>query len=57
MHDIGYIFNCYANGYFPPIWQEILQVYYAGGLPCGWHGFYPDGKLVVFSHQPNKLNK
>ena len=57
MHDIGYIFNCYANGYFPPIWQEILQVYYAGGLPCGWRGFYPDGKLVVFSHQPNKLNK
>ncbi|MDR0235837.1 hypothetical protein [Acinetobacter sp.] len=54
MHDIGYIFNCYANGYFPPIWQEILQVYYAGGLPCGWYGFYPDGKMVVFSHQPNK---
>ena len=54
MHDIGYIFNCYANGYFPSIWQEILQVYYASGLPCGWNGFYPDGKMVVFSQQPNK---
>ncbi|WP_353166033.1 hypothetical protein [Acinetobacter sp.] len=57
MHDIAYILNCYANRYFPPIWQEILQVYYAGGLPCGWNGFYPDGKMVVFSHQSNKLNK
>ena len=44
------IFNCYANNYFPPIWQNILQVYYEGGLPCGWSGLYPEGKMVVFSN-------
>lgn len=27
---------------------ELLMVYEAGHFPCGWHGDWPDGKLVVY---------
>lgn len=50
MIHFDHIFNCYANDHFPPLWQEILNVYLNGGLPCGWSGHYPDGKMVVFSN-------
>lgn len=50
MIHFDYIFNCYANDYFPPMWQEILNIYLSGGLPCGWSGHYPVGKMVVFSN-------
>lgn len=49
MEHIEYIFYCYANDHFPPIWEKILQAYLNGGLPCGWSDFPPKGKLVVFS--------
>lgn len=48
-YDIGVLFNCYANDYFPNIWQDILYIYLHNGFPCGWHGDYPDGKIVVYS--------
>jgi hypothetical protein len=49
--DIGIIFQCYANDYFPTIWKEILEVYLNGGFSCGWDGHLPEGKIVVFSNQ------
>lgn len=54
MSDIDYIFYCYANGYFPPIWEKILQAYLNGGLPCGWSDFPPKGQLVVFSNEMSR---
>jgi hypothetical protein len=48
--DIEILLHCYANNHFPPIWQDILEVYLNDGFPCGWHGRYPDGELVVFSN-------
>ena len=50
LRDIQIIFQCFSNNYFPPIWQNILQVYYDGGFPCGWSRLYPEGKMVVFSN-------
>lgn len=49
--DMIYIFNCYANDYFPPLWKDILAAYLNNGLPCGWSDFPPNGKLVVYSNE------
>lgn len=49
--DIRILLNCYANGVFPKIWQDILEVYLEDGFPCGWDGRYPDGRLVAFSNR------
>lgn len=49
--DIGYIFACYFNDYFPELWQEILEIYMNHGFPCGWEGEYPQGRLVVYSNE------
>ncbi|MBE0441136.1 MULTISPECIES: hypothetical protein [Gammaproteobacteria] len=49
--DMYYIFQCYANNYFPPLWKDILTAYLNNGLPCGWSDFPPKGKLVVFSNE------
>lgn len=49
--DIGYIFQCYFNDYFPELWKEILEIYMNNGFPCGWEGEYPEGRLVVFSNE------
>lgn len=49
--DITMILKCYANGYFSPLWNEIMNIYLDGGFPCGWEGEYPQGQLVVFSNQ------
>ena len=44
------IFNCYANNYFPPIWQNSLKINLDGGLSCDWSELYPEGEIVVFSN-------
>ncbi|MFI8147053.1 hypothetical protein [Acinetobacter sp. ABJ_C5_2] len=49
--DIEIIFQCYANDYFPKIWNDILEVYLNDGFPCGWDGHLPGGKLVVFVNE------
>jgi len=30
------------------LYENIFEVYKAGGYPCGWEGAYPRGRLVVF---------
>ena len=49
--DIGYIFACYFNDYFPELWKEIFEIYMNHGFPCGWEGEYPQGRLVVYSNE------
>jgi hypothetical protein len=33
------------------LFNMIELAYINGGIPCGWKGKYPDGKLVVFSRK------
>ena len=28
--------------------EKILEVYKAGGWPCGWEGNFPEGKLIAY---------
>lgn len=44
------VFNDYSNMENQFI-NNLLQVYLAGGWPCGWEGEYPKGRLVVFSNE------
>jgi hypothetical protein len=50
--DISRLLHCYAYGEVPQLWQVVQQVYLNGAIPCGWEGSYPDGRMVVFSVQP-----
>ncbi|MGS2740054.1 hypothetical protein [Sinomicrobium sp. M5D2P17] len=39
----------YRRGLRPPFFYEnLIQVYQSGHLPCGWEGRWPDGKLKVY---------
>ena len=49
--DMEILLNCYANNFIPEIWKDILYVYQHNGLPCGWKGDYPEGKMIVFSNE------
>ena len=51
LYDMDILLNCYANNYMPEIWKDILYVYQHNGLPCGWKGDYPEGKMIVFSNE------
>jgi hypothetical protein len=31
--------------------QSLYKVYENGGIPCGWKGEFPDGKLLVYSNK------
>jgi hypothetical protein len=37
--------DCDHGAFF---FHELLTVYQAGHLPCGWIGAWPEGKLVVY---------
>ncbi|WP_090436936.1 hypothetical protein [Duganella sp. CF458] len=47
--DIARLIHCHAFGDVHELWRAVQQAYLDGGLPCGWEGRYPDGRLVVFS--------
>lgn len=32
----------------PKFFNELLKVYQRGNFPCGWHGKYPHGKLLIY---------
>lgn len=45
------LFNCYLNEKYSLksiFWENVLTAYLNGYWPCGWHGVYPTGKLVLF---------
>lgn len=35
-------------GDVPHFFETLLDIYRAGGWPCGWKGSYPAGRLVVY---------
>lgn len=32
----------------PVFFLELLKVYESGNFPCGWHGEWPEGNLIVY---------
>ena len=36
------------NGQDKDFLEKQIEVYQNGGFPCGWKGYYPEGKMVVF---------
>lgn len=45
------LFNCYINKKYninDDFWNLIFSIYRAKLFPCGWSGFFPNGKLIVF---------
>ncbi|AEV68930.1 hypothetical protein [Acetivibrio clariflavus] len=38
----------YAEQKEPGFFMELLKVYEAGHLPCGWNGKWPKGELMIF---------
>ena len=52
--DIARLLHCYAYGTVPQLWKAVQQVYLDGGIPCGWEGRYPEGRILVFSAQRSR---
>jgi len=47
--DIARLLHCHGCGDVHDLWKAVQQVYLDGGMPCGWEGRYPEGRMVVFS--------
>lgn len=47
--DIARLLHCHAYGEMHELWKAVEQVYLDGGMPCGWEGCYPEGRMIVFS--------
>jgi hypothetical protein len=37
----------YASWRVPRFFDQLIEIYRAGHLPCGWLGSYPDGELQI----------
>lgn len=48
--DIYRLLCCYASGELPALWRKVERVYLENGIPCGWDGAYPEGRIVVYSN-------
>ena len=35
----------------PEFWGNILDILKEGGMPCGWKGDFPKGKMIVYNHK------
>ena len=40
--------NRAINGKTDNFYEKIFEIYKSGGLPCGWDGDYPQGKIVAY---------
>lgn len=38
----------YSAYYVSEFSKQLLEIYLSGHLPCGWHGKYPDGMIMMF---------
>ncbi|MCR6476084.1 hypothetical protein NU688_07945 [Variovorax sp. ZS18.2.2] len=48
--DIYRLLCCHASGELPALWKKVERVYLENGIPCGWRGAYPEGRIVVYSN-------
>lgn len=49
--DMARLMHCYAYGTVHQLWKAVQQAYLDGGMPCGWEGRYPKGRMLIFSNQ------
>ena len=50
-------FSYYIEGKFfgiPTLFDEIIEIYKLGCMPCGWKGEYPEGHFIVFCPESTK---
>ncbi|MCR6476089.1 hypothetical protein NU688_07970 [Variovorax sp. ZS18.2.2] len=50
--DVSRLLHCYAYGEVDLLWKSVEEAYLLGGIPCGWDGKYPEGRMVVYSNSP-----
>lgn len=50
--DVSRLLHCYAYGEVDLLWKSVEEAYLLGGIPCGWDGEYPEGRMVVYSNSP-----
>ena len=50
--DVSRLLHCYAYGEVDSLWKSVEEAYLLGGIPCGWDGKYPEGRMVVYSNFP-----
>ena len=43
-----FLVNHFSQYYKSQFFNNLLQVYLSGHLPCGWKGHYPDGAMRIF---------
>lgn len=46
-YDLVSVVEARVTGEPSAFFEELFRVYRSGGFPCGWHGEYPAGKLIV----------
>ena len=42
------VINSYKKYCESVFYDDMLKIYEAGNLPCGWIGRYPDGKFKIY---------
>lgn len=47
--------NRLVNGKTDNLYEKIFEAYKLGGWPCGWEGEYPQGRMIVFSPNPERI--
>lgn len=43
-----FMLEFYSEFYTSEFYEDMLKIYLAGHLPCGWSGKYPKGKFMVY---------
>lgn len=43
-----FMYNLFSDYYKCRFFDEMLEIYLNGHVPCGWEGKYPNGKFKVF---------
>lgn len=43
-----FMLEFYSEFYTSEFYEDMLKIYLAGHLPCGWSGKYPKGKFIVY---------
>ena len=49
--DMLKLLLCVAHNKKKPFIEKMRLIYLNNGFPCGYEGFYPNGKFVVFSNE------
>ena len=49
--DMLKLLLCVSHNKTSPFIEKMRLIYLNNGFPCGYEGFYPNGKFVVFSNK------